>query len=102
MFLALVVGTVVSPVQHPVLDGRRLLLVRPVHPDGTRTGKTRVAIDHVEAGPGELVLVSDEGNAARQMLAAPEGPVKTVVVGVVDQLWWSGAGAAPRASLPQD
>ena len=39
---------------------------------------------------GSLVLVSDEGNSARQMLGAPAGPVKTVVVGVVDQLAWSG------------
>lgn len=99
MFLALVVGTVVSPVQHPVLDGRRLLLVRPQRPDGTRAGKTRIAIDQVEAGPGDLVLVSDEGNAARQMLGAPEAPVKTVVVGVVDQLWY-GESAPADAGTP--
>lgn len=90
MFLARVLGTVVSPIQHPVLDGQRLLFVRPVGPGGERRGRTRIAIDRVEAGPGELVLVSDEGNSARQMLGAPDGPVKTVVVGVVDQLAWSG------------
>ena len=43
MFLAEVVGTIVAPVQIPVLDGEKLLLVRPVTPDGRRTGKTRIA-----------------------------------------------------------
>ena len=84
MFLADVVGTVVSPVQHPVLEGERLLLVRPLDPRGTRTGKTRIALDRASAGEGDRVLVVDEGNAGRQLLAAPHGPVKTVIVGIVD------------------
>ena len=84
MFLARVEGTVVSPVQHPVLDGRRLLLVRPTDGHARPRGRARVAIDSVQAGVGELVLVVDEGNAARQVLDLPNAPVKTVVVGVVD------------------
>ena len=84
MFLAEVKGTVVSPVQHPVLEGQRLLLVQPVAPDGRSRGPTRIAIDRVSAAPGERVLVVDEGNAGRQLLNAPNGPVKTVVVGIVD------------------
>lgn len=84
MFLADVVGTVVSPVQVAVLDGEKLLLLRPVTPDGRRTGKTRVGIDRAQAGVGDRVLVIDEGNSGRQVLAAPDAPVKTVVVGVVD------------------
>ena len=84
MFLADVIGTVVSPVQIPILDGRTLLLVRPVGPDGSPTGTARVAIDRAGAGVGDRVLVVDEGNAGRQLLAAPHGPVKTVIVGIVD------------------
>ncbi len=84
MFLAEVRGTVVSPVQHPVLDGERLLLVRPLDPHGRPCGPTRIAIDRARAGPGDRVLVVDEGNAGRQLLAAPDGPVKTVIVGFVD------------------
>jgi ethanolamine utilization protein EutN len=84
MFLADVVGTVVSPVQIPILDGRKLLIVRPVEPDGSPAGRTRVAIDDVQAGVGDRVLVLDEGNGGRQVLEAPQGPVKTIVVGVVD------------------
>ncbi len=84
MFLAEVVGTVVSPVQIPILDGKKLLIVRPVEPDGTPTGKTRIAIDQAQAGVGDRVLVLDEGNGGRQILGDPKGAVKTIVVGVVD------------------
>ena len=84
MFLADVVGTVVSTVQIPILDRQKLLVLRPVRPDGTPTGKTRIGIDRAQAGVGDRVLVLDEGNSARQMLGDPEGAVKTIVVGVVD------------------
>jgi microcompartment protein CcmK/EutM len=90
MFLAEVLGTVVSPVQHRALDGQRLLLLRPVDPEGARTGRTRVAIDRAGAGVGERVLVVDEGNAGRQLLDAPGAPVKTVVVGIVDYVELEG------------
>lgn len=84
MFLADVIGTVVAPEQIPLLEGRTLLLVRPLTPDGRKSGKARVAIDRSQAGVGDRVLVVDEGNAGRQLLSAPNGAVKTVVVGVVD------------------
>ena len=74
----------VSPVQHPVLDGHRLLLVRPVDPRGASSDPTRIAIDRANAGVGDRVLVIDEGNSGRAALDAPDAPVKTVVVGVVD------------------
>ncbi len=84
MFLAQVVGTVVSPVQHPILDGEKLLIVRPVDPHGAALGKTRVALDRAQAGVGDRVLVIDEGNSGRQILGSKDAPVKTIVVGVVD------------------
>ena len=90
MFLAEVIGTVVSPVQHPVLESRRLLLLRPVDPLGLPAGPTRIGIDLVSAGVGERVLVIDEGNSGRQALDAPEAPVKTVIVGVVDYVELGG------------
>ncbi len=84
MFLADVIGTVVSPVQIPVLEGRTLLLLRPVSPDGRAIGKTRIGIDRAQAGVGDRVIVIDEGNSARQILGDPKAAVKTIVVGVVD------------------
>lgn len=84
MFLAQVVGTLVAPVQIPVLNGHKLLIVRPLTPDGKRTGKTRVALDRARAGVGDRVLVVDEGNSARGLLGDPKAAVKCVIVGVVD------------------
>lgn len=84
MFLGQVIGTVVAPVAIPILEGRTLLLVCPVTPDGRPAGRTRIAIDRAGAGVGERVLVLDEGNGARQILGDPKGAVKTVIVGVVD------------------
>ncbi len=90
MFLADVLGTVVAPVQHAVLEAQRLLLVRPLTPRGRASGPMRIAIDRAQAGPGDRVLVIDEGNAARTVLAAPDAPVKTVIVGVVDYVDLAG------------
>ncbi len=86
MFLAEVLGTLVAPVQIKILDGEKLLLVRPLTPDGRRTGKTRVALDRAQAGIGDRVLVIDEGNSARSILGDPTAAVKTVIVGVVDYI----------------
>lgn len=88
MFLADVIGTVVSPTaQVPALDRRTLLLVRPVKPDGTAASpRPRIAIDRIGAGVGDRVLVIDEGNSGRQILGAKDAPVKTVVVGFVDSV----------------
>ena len=84
MFLADVVGTVVSPVQIPILEREKLLLLRVLHPDGRPAGKTRIGIDRAGAGEGERVLVLDAGNGGRQIMGDPNGAVKTIVVGVVD------------------
>jgi ethanolamine utilization protein EutN len=91
MFLAQVVGTIVSPVQIPILDREKLLLLRPVSPDGRRSGKTRIGIDRAQAGVGDRVIVIDEGNSARQIIGDPKGAIKTVVVGVVDYVEVGGA-----------
>ncbi len=90
MFLAEVIGTVVSPVQIPILDGEKLLILRPVTPSGKRSGKTRVGIDRAQAGVGDRVLVLDEGNGGRQIMGDPNAPVKTIVVGVVDHVDMDG------------
>ena len=88
MMLADVVGTVVSPSEQvPALDGRVLLVVRPLTPAGDPvSAKPRVAIDTIGAGVGDRVLVIDEGNSGRQILAAPDAPVKTLIIGFVDEV----------------
>ena len=84
MFLADVVGSVVSPVQIPLLEGKTLLLLRVLDPQGRPTGVTRIGIDRAQAGVGDRVLCLDEGNSARQILGDPTAAAKTIVAGVVD------------------
>jgi microcompartment protein CcmK/EutM len=81
-----VAATVVATIQVPALDGRRLLLVDLLDLEGRETGKDVIAVDAVGAGAGETVLVLDEGNGARQVLGAPQAPVRAVVVGIVDAI----------------
>ncbi|MBJ94532.1 MAG: hypothetical protein CMP23_08655 [Rickettsiales bacterium] len=87
MILARVIGNVVSSVQHPVYDGRTLLLCQPVQGDGS-TPRLRafIAVDSVQAGEGDLVLCAREGNAARQVLGSSEDPFHSVVLGIVDEV----------------
>ena len=98
MILADVIGTVVSPVQIPVLEGRKLLLLRPVSPDGGSTGQARIGIDTIGAGVGDRVLVIQEGNSSRQVLDEAQGAVKTVVVGFVDEVEMAGKIVFDHAS----
>ena len=98
MILADVIGTVVSPVQIPVLEGRKLLLLRPVSPDGGSTGQARIGIDTIGAGIGDRVLVIQEGNSYRQILEEPQGAVKTVIVGFVDEVEMAGEIVFDHAS----
>jgi microcompartment protein CcmK/EutM len=86
MFLARVVGEVVATVKHDDLRGRKLLLVQPVTPADEAAGKPAIAVDAADSGPGDLVLVADEGNMAAQVLQCARGPIRTVIVGVVDRV----------------
>ncbi|MEM9381956.1 MAG: EutN/CcmL family microcompartment protein [Planctomycetota bacterium] len=102
MILGEVLGTVVSPTEQvPVLDGRKLLVVRPLKPGGERvTAKPRIAIDTIGAGVGDRVLLIDEGNSGRQILGAPDAPVKTLVVGFVDEVEVGGERVYDHRGTP--
>ena len=84
MKLGRVVGTVVSTIHAPIFHGRTLLVCDLVGPRGEAAGGYLIAVDTVGAGPGETVLLLDEGNSARQILGMSPAPVRTVVVGIVD------------------
>ena len=90
MKIARVVGTVVSTINTPDFDGRTLLLCDFVDGEGKPTGGYTIAVDAVGAGAGETVLILDEGNSARQILQAPEAPIRAVVAGIVDQVTVGG------------
>lgn len=92
MFVGTVVGNVVAPVQHPFYDGRTLLLVQIERPsDFQRMSPGCVlAVDRVGAGIGEKVLILKEGSSARTLFDEPDAPVRTVIVGILDEVECEG------------
>jgi len=81
-----VAGTVVSTISHPIYDGRRLLMCDLLDAAGIDTGGYLICVDSVDAGVGDTVLILDEGNGARQVVGDPTGPIRSVVVGILDEL----------------
>ena len=100
MKLARVVGTVVSTINSPIFEDRTLLLCDLVEPSGEAAGGYLIAVDTVGAGAGELVLVLDEGTSARQIVGEQHGPLRTVVVGIVDQVAGPASVATAKPAEP--
>ena len=73
MQIGRVCGTVVSTLKHAALGGHKLLLVQPHGLDGVPRGRVTAAVDVVDAGPGDWVLLHDEGSGASQILGNPRG-----------------------------
>ena len=86
MKLGKVVGNVTSTINTQHFEHRTLLLIDLVDPDGAPSGGYQIAVDNIGAGAGETVLLLDEGNGARQVLDAPGAPIRTVVIGIVDEV----------------
>jgi microcompartment protein CcmK/EutM len=83
VILARIVGTVVATRKDPRLVSNKLLLVRPVDPKGTVDGGYLVAVDTVDAGVGETVLIVS-GSSARMASGMKDCPVDAAIVGIVD------------------
>jgi ethanolamine utilization protein EutN len=86
MTVGRVVGNVVSTIKHPLYHGKKILLVQPLGSDQKPRGNTVVAVDTVGAGMGEMVLVATEGRAASEILKVPRGPVRSIIVGIIDAI----------------
>lgn len=87
MIIARVAGTVWATCKHARLNGQRMLLCQPVALDGTTAnGRAVIALDRVDAGQGDLVLVHGEGGGARLMFGDEQLPLRFVVVAVIDDL----------------
>jgi len=82
-----VLGDVVSTVKHPSYAGRKLMIVQPLDERGADAGASFLAVDDVQAGPGDRVIVMSEGNGVRQILQiGDQVPIRSVIVGIVDAL----------------
>jgi microcompartment protein CcmK/EutM len=86
MILAKVVGTVVTTISHPHYKDRRLLVVQPLNLEGEKGEEDFLALDNTQAGIGDTVLITREGNGARQVLSNPDACVISVIVGIVDSV----------------
>lgn len=86
MYIGKVIGSVVATVKISHLEGRPLLIVARLDLDGRKTGAYDIAVDVVQSGLNDTVLVLDEGNGARQILGLDPGAVRAVIVGLVDEV----------------
>ena len=86
MTLCKVTGTIVSTQKNQTLKDYKVLVVRPINLGGSLIGKDVLAIDTVDAGIGDTVLIIQEGAGAQQALKRKDMPVHTVVIAVVDGL----------------
>lgn len=84
MILARIRHAVYATIADAELAGERLLLAQPVTPDGAPMGRPMVAVDRVDAGEGDLVIILKEGGSARLMIGSESTPVQAVIVAIVD------------------
>ncbi|HUX11420.1 MAG TPA: EutN/CcmL family microcompartment protein [Spirochaetia bacterium] len=87
MTLAKVTGNIVSTEKHPHYTGHKLLIVQPIDPGGNPKGKPLLAVDGVQAGVGDRVLVVDEGGSARQTIGDTDAvTIRTAICAIVDRV----------------
>ena len=87
MLLAKVTGNVVATQKNTYLKGYKLLIIQNIDLDGNLIGKKDIiALDFVDSGIGDTVLVVQEGAAVKQILGHRNAPVHSIIVAVVDQI----------------
>jgi microcompartment protein CcmK/EutM len=86
MILCKVTGTIVATQKKEQLRNKKILIVQPISLDGQPLGRDLLALDTVDAGVNDTVLVLQEGQSAAQVLKQKDVPVHSVVVAVVDGL----------------
>jgi ethanolamine utilization protein EutN len=90
MLIARVVGELVATQKHASHEGCKLLLVQPLNLDGSNRGDAVVAVDAVDAGPGDKVLLITEGFSAMTSVGRPQSPIDMAVIGFIDHVELDG------------
>jgi ethanolamine utilization protein EutN len=86
MLIAKVIGDVVATEKHESHRGRKALLVQPLNLDGSNRGNAVIALDAVDAGVGDRVLLIQEGFSAMTAVGRPDSPIDMAVIGVIDRV----------------
>lgn len=86
MLIARVIGELVATHKHPSHEGLKLLVVQPLDLDGGERGDAVVAVDAVQAGIGDRVLLTTEGYSAFSSVGRLMTPIEAAVIGIVDEV----------------
>jgi ethanolamine utilization protein EutN len=86
MIVGTVTGHIHSTISHEFYRAKTLLLVEREDALGKPTGGYLIAVDTVGAGIGQRVLVLDEGTGARQVVGSTDGPIRSAIVGIIDDV----------------
>jgi ethanolamine utilization protein EutN len=86
MLIARVIGDVVATQKAPSHHARKILVVQPLNLDGTDRGHPVLALDSVDAGTGDRVLLVTEGFSAMTAVGRPNSPIDMAVIGVIDAI----------------
>jgi len=81
-----VLGELVATQKHPSHEGRKILLVQPLNLDGSDRGDAVIALDAVDAGVGDKVLIATEGFSAMTAVGRPQSPIDMAVIGFIDHV----------------
>jgi microcompartment protein CcmK/EutM len=84
MLMGRIVGDVVATRKAPSHEGRKILVVQPLNLDGSDRGDAVLALDAVDAGIGDRVLLATEGFSAMTAVGRPNSPIDRAVIGVID------------------
>jgi ethanolamine utilization protein EutN len=101
MLIARVVGEIVATHKHASHEGCKLLIVQPLNLDGSDRGDAVVAVDSVDAGAGDRVLLVTEGFSAMTSVGRPQSPIDMAVVGFIDQIDLEADAITPEAKAPR-
>lgn len=86
MLMGRVIGNVVATQKAPSHEGRKTLVVQPLNLDGSDRGDAVLALDAVDAGIGERVLLTTEGFSAMTAVGRPNSPIDMAVIGIIDEV----------------
>ena len=84
MLIAEVIGKATATVKHPDLQGWKLAVVQPLASDGSDDGDPIVVLDRLGCGKGDLVIISSDGAAVREMVGSNSCPARWSVSGIID------------------